>query len=151
MGMLVFLYKGKYYIIHNSCDSYPDVMVSILKQLFELLRHKFHGDVKSACQYWGELLIKIPWAVRNRGNKPKKAHPFNTGGHAFKDNEKSLHDTTAHVVYQHDVVSEYHVYKHFEDFCLETTDLDDGFLSLYCDNDPEKYLFMITSSRTSTV
>jgi hypothetical protein len=93
-GWLAFVWKGKYYCIPNSHDSYESGMgVQLLEQIFELLK-KFHGDVRSACNHWGNLLENISY--ENYGNIDyNDAHPLNRV--AYEDLEKGLSDTSKKV------------------------------------------------------
>jgi hypothetical protein len=101
-GLLVFRYKGKCYSIYNRYGSVPSEMgVDLLKQLYNLLR-KFRGDVKSACQYWGEMLVTMPCLVQTVDIQSYTLHALRRDHHAFSNIEIKLkkNDMTSVIFYK---------------------------------------------------
>lgn len=94
-GWLVFIYKGKYYILWNNNDSYPRCMgKEIVEQIFELLK-RFHGDLKLACDHWGNLLQQLKIAESEEIPLGER-HSFNDS-HSFHDIDGSFNDQSKSV------------------------------------------------------
>lgn len=97
-GWLVFRYKGKYYVLYNWFDSYPSAMgYRIAAQLVTLVR-SFHGDIRSACAHWGELLSTLKVGREhevdfNDDENERPRHPFSDSS-VFMNIENALHDQT---------------------------------------------------------
>jgi hypothetical protein len=88
-GQLLLCWRGRTIVIYNHLDSYPGFMgVELFQQLVALLR-RFRGNVKEACNYWGNLTAAQRLAYDHEDGA---AHPFNQI-HAFEDVETALQST----------------------------------------------------------
>jgi len=105
-GWLIFVYKGKYYVIFNHYDSYPSGMgASIVEQLVALMV-RFHGSTRAACDHWGNLLSKITFVQDNPGAITRQ-HPINVPQHSFENLEVNLSDSSAPVLLDCPITSDF--------------------------------------------
>jgi hypothetical protein len=94
-GLLVFVWKGKYYCILNEHRSHSSEMgLSVLKQISTLL-NQFRGNVRFACDHWGNLIEKLTFVCRSNLDYDKK-HPFNKDN-GFENIEQNLMNDTSEI------------------------------------------------------
>ena len=127
----MFCWRGRKVVIYNHYDSYPSCMgAEIFRQLVELLR-RFRGDVRRACQCWGELVHDLTLVS---SNEHSGSHPFNEV-HAFDDIENALRSTLPLAVCDDDQTD---VWIEF----VWTVDLDEGTLVMQAHDGRAEWSFV---------